>query len=433
MERDLPGVPAHADHAPGTPLDALPVIDKAVLMGAFERYNRAGLDARAALRVADGSGRAGPWHVGASTGTSGNRGAYVISEAERFRWLGAILAKALPGFWRASHRVAVVLPRTSTLYTAGRSRRLDIRFIDIALGPDGWCASLEAFAPDVVIAPPKVLRHLAETGFERRGRIPLLYSAAETLDPVDRAVVEARTGAPLRQIYMATEGLIGVSCPHGTLHLAEDRMHVELEPVAGSDRLLSPIVTDFSRAAQIMARYRMNDLLVPREAPCPCGSPLRAIETVLGRDDDVFVLEREATTGATPRGPDRTTTGPMRMMADLVRVTPDLVRDAVVGADRRIDDYRVVQVARDKIVLRLPPRARGAAPAARAALLRLLDRVGARAAIEVEIASLSPDPSRKLRRVERAFGADGGGGADGGEGRAESGDGAARPHGGGGA
>ena len=88
---------------------------------------------------------------------------------------------------------------------------------------------------------------------------------------------------------MATEGLLGTSCAHGTLHLAEDAVHFELEPVAGGD-LVSPIISNFTRETQIMARYRMNDLLRLKPEGCACGSPLRAIAEVAGRSDDIFEL-----------------------------------------------------------------------------------------------------------------------------------------------
>ncbi len=50
------------------------------------------------------------------------------------------------------------------------------------------------------------------------------------LDPLDRAAIEAATGVTVREIYMATEGLFGVACPHGTLHLAEDVVKFEWLP-----------------------------------------------------------------------------------------------------------------------------------------------------------------------------------------------------------
>ena len=75
------------------------------------------------------------------------------------------------------------------------------------------------------------------------------------LDPIDREIIESNFGARVREIYMATEGLFGVGCPLGTLHLAEDAVAFEWEPSPGSAELVTPIITDFTRSTQIMARY----------------------------------------------------------------------------------------------------------------------------------------------------------------------------------
>ena len=74
------------------------------------------------------------------------------------------------------------------------------------------------------------------------------------------------------------------------MHLAEDVTCFEFEPAG--DRLVSPLVTGFRRSFQIMARYRMNDLLRLSVKPCACGSPLRSIREVAGRKDDALSFAR---------------------------------------------------------------------------------------------------------------------------------------------
>ncbi|MDH4743802.1 hypothetical protein OMP43_07210 [Sphingomonas sp. CBMAI 2297] len=106
----VPQVGAYAGR-PVARLKDLPVIDKAILTGSFAAYNRPGITAaevRAAIDAGEERVRGCP--IGQSTGTSGNRGYYVISDAERFVWLGTILAKALPDVLRQRHRVALALP-----------------------------------------------------------------------------------------------------------------------------------------------------------------------------------------------------------------------------------------------------------------------------------------------------------------------------------
>lgn len=148
------------------PFEAWPVIDKSVMLDNFAAMNRATLDVgavRAALT--EGCDQLSGHMIGMSTGTSGNRGFYVITERERFVWLGTILAKTMPdALWR-NHRVALALPALSGLYQSAQlGSRIDLRFFDLAAGPDSWVSGLTEFAPDTIVAPPKVLRWLAERG-----------------------------------------------------------------------------------------------------------------------------------------------------------------------------------------------------------------------------------------------------------------------------
>jgi len=365
-------------------LDELPIVDKAIVTANFARLNTKGVTLEAARAALDGGQeRVQDLIVGQSTGTSGNRGVFVISEAERFTWLGVMLAKTLPDFPFVRHKVALALPGYSQLYaSAAETGRLAIRFFDLALGVDGWRDALTAYAPDTLVAPPKVLRALAERG----GLAPQhVFSGAEVLDPLDRQVIEAGFGARVREIYMATEGLFGVACPHGVLHLAEDAVAFEFERPPGPSDLVAPLVTDFTRSTQIMARYRMNDLLRLRADPCACGSPLQAVAAIEGRQDDVFHLRGTGEGG-------------------LVLVTPDVVRNAVVDADRRILDFRVVQTGADEIELCLAADlATDAASAAAASLASALRRAGvADADIRLKF-GLDMPLDRKLRRVRRAW------------------------------
>lgn len=377
----LPRVDAFAGQA-ATRLDDLPMMDKAKLLANFSAYNRPRVgveDVRAA--IARGDDRVGGYCIGQSTGTSGNRGYYVISEAERFVWLGTILAKALPDILWRRHRVALALPGFSRLYrSAARGGRVSLRFFDLALGVDAWADDLAAFAPDTLVAPPKVLRWLAEHGKLSAQNI---FSGAEVLDPLDRAVIEGATGARVREIYMATEGLFGVACPHGTLHLAEDAVKFEWR-AAGNTGLMTPLITDFTRRTQIMARYAMNDLLKLSDERCPCGSPLQAVTRIEGRQDDVFELADQS--------------GGLRM------VTPDVLRNAVVDADRRILDYRIVQTGPRDIGVRLAADLGGSVDAAVAgALTALAERLDlAPLAIRIEPGIDAPF-DRKLRRVSREW------------------------------
>lgn len=379
MREVIPGCAYYRDLGI-TRFDALPIMDKAAVLANFPALNQGGLTVEAVRAAIErGDEKLGGYAFGRSTGTSGNRGYFVISDRERFVWLGTILAKTLPDALWTRHRVALALPGLSTLYqSASGGSRVQLAFFDLALGVDAWADRLAAFAPDTIVAPPKVLRLLAE-----RGQLPArhIFSGAEVLDPIDQAIIEAATGRTVRQIYMATEGLLGVSCPHGTLHLAEDAVAFEWERPSADSPLVTPIITDFTRRAQVMARYRMNDLIELDDAPCGCGSPLQPVKRIEGRQDDVFLMAARD--------------GTLRM------VTPDILRNAVIDSDPAIDDFRIVQTGASEIEVALVETI-DAGPIV-AALTALADRLGL-APVSVSVTRELDIPfDRKLRRVRRAW------------------------------
>lgn len=377
LERSLPKVEAYQSSKRRIP--DLPITDKATLMANFAHYNQPKIAAADACDRLTTSDRMGDMIIGASTGTTGNRGLFVISEKEQYRWLGTILAKTIADMLWRPQRIAIVLPRNTSLYdSANRTRHLHLRFFNITDGIESWINDFCSFDPTVIVAPPRILRHFAEQD------LPLspqrVFSAAETLDSIDEDVITNRFGGPVRQIYMATEGLFAVSCAHGSLHLAEDSVFFEFEPVTGG--LVSPIVTCFRRDTQIMARYRMNDLLRIAARPCPCGSPLRTISEVVGRMDDTFSFEG-------------------------VLVTPDVMRDAVVQAHPDITDFRIDQTGRSDVLLKLQTTISDIAlDRAYTAVRNVFDRRNVAVNVTVQRANLTPDVEKKLRRVRKIWGGD---------------------------
>lgn len=379
LRHDLPRVPFYAKADPQ--LVTLPVIDKAIMMARFADFNQAGISAPDGWRAFHTTGETNGVSIGASTGTSGNRTLYAVTKAEQFRWLGTILAKTVPGFLWRPERVAVLLPQVSALYdNANRSSRINLKFFDLNAGPESWLSALETFAPSTIIAPPRVLRYFAEQDTQLAPR--KIYAGGETLDPVDRAIIETRFGLTLGQIYMASEGLFAVSCAHGRLHLAEDANYFEFE--AAGDTLVSPLVTSFQRRFQILARYRMNDLLDMGAANCTCGSPLRVVNEVVGRMDDVFVFER---------------TGQRDVL-----ITPDILRNVVLSSAAEITDFRVQRTGVADIVLTLTPDlSNEAATAAKTALETLFLARNLAPQITISRSPLDFRIGPKLRRVENCY------------------------------
>lgn len=114
-----------------------------------------------------------------------------------------------------------------------------------------------------------------------------MISVAEVLEPQDRELLRS-VFSNVGEIYQATEGFLASTCRCGTLHLNEEFVHIE--PQWLDEHRFVPIVTDFTRTTQPIVRYRLDDVLVASEQPCPCGSATMAIVRIEGRQDDQLQL-----------------------------------------------------------------------------------------------------------------------------------------------
>ncbi|WP_437879826.1 F390 synthetase-related protein [Pseudomonas sp. LRF_L74] len=340
LKRVLPRAARFADLPANAGLADLPTMDKARLMGDFSAHNTRGIQLEDALGVAlraessrDFSPTLGDLAVGLSSGTSGQRGVFLVSAAERRRWAGILLARTLPDHllprlllpWRAPLRIAFFLRANSKLYTTLNSRRIDFVFHDLIDGLSPALPRLQQQQPDVLVAPATVLRGLAQAVLD--GQLTIrpahIISVAEVLEDGDAAAVERAFGQRPAQIYQASEGFLGATCPAGTLHLNERHLYIEPEWLDAEQTRFSPVVTDFSRTTQTIVRYRLNDVL--RVAgPCVCGNPERAIAAVEGRADDVLWM-------------------PALDSDELQPLYPDPLRRAVLMVGEALREYAIVQ------------------------------------------------------------------------------------------
>ncbi|QND85179.1 Adenylate-forming enzyme [Chromobacterium vaccinii] len=375
------------------PFAQWPRMDKSTMLEHFDDMNTAGLKladvmdtALRAERSRDFSPTLNGHTVGLSSGTSGQRGAFVVSKGEQARWAGIMLAKALPDGLLAGEKVALFLRANSNLYGAVRSRWLTFRFFDLFQPLDGHLPPLDAYAPTILLAPAQVLRALALAQLDGRLRLSpkRAYSIAEVLEPQDRAVIEQAFGC-VHEIYQATEGFLASSCEYGTLHLNEEYIHVEPEWLDEEKRRFVPVITDFSRHTQPIVRYRLNDVLQARAEPCPCGRAAMALDAVEGRCDDMLRL-------------------PGRDGGELT-VFADVMGRALATALPLKADYRLRQTGPAELALDAEVPA-AALPAIRHRLERTLAGLGVDAeSLRWRLSDQVPpmDATRKRRRIVREF------------------------------
>ena len=282
----------------GLPLSLLPIMDKSIMLANFDSMNTVGLKFSEVMDVAmraeksrDFSSMIGSITVGLSSGTTSQRAAFTVSEEEKARWAGIMLAKALPNGLLSGERVALFLRANSNLYTAVRTPWLSFAFFDLFKPIDLLSREVANYCPSIIVAPAQVLRHLALAVIQ--GTLIIspkkVISVAEVLEPQDREIIVQAFGF-VHEIYQATEGFLASSCEYGVLHLNEEYVHFETQWIDEKMRSFVPIITDFSRLTQPIVRYRLDDILVFRDEPCRCGRVSRTLERIEGRCDDMLEL-----------------------------------------------------------------------------------------------------------------------------------------------
>jgi len=369
-----------------------PVSGKRDMMSNFERWNTAGVRLEEAMVVAEEAERTRDFSrtlrgltVGLSSGTTGSRGIFLASPAERRLWAGMLLARVLQGTLLQEHRAALFLRADSPLYQTVGSRRFHFSFFDLYTPLENHLARLRELRPTVLAAPPSVLRRIAESTEATSLLSPpgILLSVADVLDERDRDRIEAGFGCVPGQIYQATEGFLAATCPQGRLHWNEDVVVVQKEWLDVERTRYTPVLTDFRRLTQPIVRYRLDDVILRDNAPpCLCGSSFETLGGIEGRCDDVLRLPRSEGEGE-------------------VTIFPDFVRRAIVLGVPAGIDYGVVQTSPDIWEISLS----GACglEGVQSRVEELCRDLGARVPTLVRVDWVRPAGAHKRRRVRRNF------------------------------
>jgi putative adenylate-forming enzyme len=374
-----------------------PLIEKQIMMKNFDSLNTVGIRSEDAFQIAfqseesrDFSPQISGVSVGLSSGTSGNRGLFLVSRKERLRWAGTILAKVLPAPLWAGQKVAFFLRANNNLYQTVNSRLVQFQFYDLLEPMPLQIRRLNNYQPSILAAPPSALRMLALAVKSNDLKIkPVkVISIAEVLEPCDRIFISEQFQQRIHQVYQCTEGFLGVTCSHGTIHLNEDLVVIQKEYIDKQQRRFIPVITDFYRTTQPVIRYRLNDILVESSTPCPCGSVFTALEKIEGRCDDIFYLYSSS-------------------CAKLIPVFPDFLRRAVLQASAEITEYCVIQHHPDliEVLVKTPNEVRlRVRRELNKTLNRLFTDFGCKLP-QITYTTLSEqrDFRKKQRRIERKF------------------------------
>lgn len=329
LQKALAKSPLYAPYA-GRPLPEFPLSNKAFFMLHFDTINTLGIRKEEALQVAlraeesrDFNSVIGSTTVGLSSGTSGNKGIFLVTPRERAIWVASVLERAI-GFSLRKRRVAFFLRANSKLYQSVQSSLLAFHFFDILQDAEHLFQQCVTLQPHILVAPPSVLWELKKycEKHNQALRPQKIISVAEVLEKDQAAAMQQFFGQPIHQVYQCTEGFLAHTCSQGKLHLNEDWLIIERKYLDAEKSRFHPIVTDLLRWGQPIVRYELNDIL-HEGAPCTCGLKTTVIDTIEGRSDDVFVF-------TTDQGE--------------VIIYPDFFRRAVIKAHDAIENYVVKRI-----------------------------------------------------------------------------------------
>lgn len=339
LRRRLPQLPYYRAYI-GSSLQQLPVVDKQTMLENFDALNNVGITLEEASCAAlagetsrDFTPRLRGITVGFSSGTQGPRGIFMVSRREQLKWAAIMLARVLTRkmiqqifLGRRPLKVAFFMRANSNLYTTLASRRIDFSFYDLFSGLDQHLSALQEHAPDILVAPSRMLGKIAALVLEEKLQLKPIkaIAVAEVLEPDDWQRIEQAFGRVAHQLYQCTEGFLAYTCEHGVLHLNEEFIHVEPEWLDAERTRFVPIITDFTRSTQHIIRYRLNDILRVRDQPCVCGNAALALAAIEGRCDDILWL-------------------PDLQHGHLQALYPDSIRHAISIAPDAFPDYRIEQ------------------------------------------------------------------------------------------
>ena len=373
-------------------LDEIEIIDKKIMMDSFNKMNTLELDKDEALNIAiesehtrDFSKKYDGISVGLSSGTSGHRGLFVLSDKETMQWAGAILAKLLPKHDLFGHKVAFFLRADNNLYETINSSFIKFKFFDLLKSMEENIKDLEEYNPTILVAPASVLKEIGKEKLSKKiDKInpKKIISVAEVLTEKDEKFIkEAFNKKIIHQVYQCTEGFLAYTCECGNLHINEDIVRVQKEKI--DEERFIPIITDFYRKTQPIIRYRLNDVLVSSNKKCECGSPFMVIDKIEGREDDIFIFESSL------------------LKEKEVQVYSDFISRCLVYVPD-ITNYRVLQTDKSHIIVYIDNIDDDIKENITKEFKQLSERKKFKMP-EIEFKKYETEKGRKVKRVERRF------------------------------
>jgi len=154
------------------------------------------------------------------------------------------------------------------------------------------------------ILPSYALRlatHVREMGLDPKKdlKLRIAFVGAEPHTEETRRKIEETWGIKAYNSYGLSEMCgpgVAFECPEQSgMHIWEDHFHVEIvDPESGKPlpegECGELVLTSIRRTGTPLLRYRTRDLTRIIPGPCPCGRTHRRIDRILGRSDDMMII-----------------------------------------------------------------------------------------------------------------------------------------------
>lgn len=320
-------------------LEDLPIMNKSIMMSNFDLLNTAGIKKDDAIKVAieaektrDFKPQINNITIGLSSGTSGNKGIFLVSKEDENKYIEVVYNKVLKPLKFRKTRVALFFRANSNLYQSINSLFINIKYFDLTLDIDSHIRYLEKFNPHIIVAPPSLLSILAERKNSNQISITpeKIISVADILEDDVKLKLSKNFNITIHQLYQCTEGFLGSTCKYGNLHLHEEYIYFEKRWIDKKNKRFVPIITDFTRKTQPIIRYELNDILQEGEQ-CKCGNIATVINKIEGRSDDIFIFNNSN---------DKKTL-----------VYPDEIRNTIIISSNLVENYLVKQINDKTLIL----------------------------------------------------------------------------------
>jgi phenylacetate-CoA ligase len=159
---------------------------------------------------------------------------------------------------------------------------------------------IKAWKVNVILGFPSYLRHMAVVARDELGIDPRslgIRVIGTHLGMEDPKLIEELWGAPALDMYGTHEnGIVAVECEHQTgMHAMEDAFVLEIaDPQTG--RILADgekgclYITSLFKYGAPQIRFNINDVSAFHTGACPCGSTMRRLARIFGRNDQMVKL-----------------------------------------------------------------------------------------------------------------------------------------------